>query len=589
MIGKNERCMFATATGALSELPRVDGSEVRKSDTVTEWDVQDGFYTDTVDPATGEHALARITKVSRHLGLKMFDCTLSTRGSFSHVVTASDDHSLITLNPMTLELEKTRPEDAVGRMVPRVVGNEGNNWDVCARHVHIDKDYNADYDLGMFIGLMLGDGWVNCQNRAFIACCDESLQNYILKLLDPATSPLPQKHEASLQRYAPVDDRFSDQERMRFALYFTKEFNRALHTLIGDGAENKRIPEDSMMASRAHLTGILMGLLATDGSVCYSTGTKTKKSASKSVLLHTTSQLLRDGIQELCLRLGIRTTVTPYRGKHSTMTCYAVALSLQDLAREVKAHPAMFRIPVISKQEALDMIVSDLSDDASRGKLNDIVPLPRAVTSEILYANAHGSAYNAYAKGAAVGYISRPAAIAIADMLEKADWSRYEDPTKVPARFRTHHNAQQAMEMVGRWVAMVRDRDISWEHVDSVEPSSCTEGWDCTVPGPYTFTLHTGTVVQDTVNIHVPVSDAARKEARERMRPSRNLIGPANRSIMNKPEKEYIQGLYIATRMGKSPDGRARFFKSLQEAKEAYRQGIIDIDTPIQLPDDSGK
>jgi DNA-directed RNA polymerase beta' subunit len=93
----------------------------------------------------------------------------------------------------------------------------------------------------------------------------------------------------------------------------------------------------------------------------------------------------------------------------------------------------------------------------------------------------------------------------------------------------------------------------------------------------------------DTVNIHVPVSDAARKEAMDRMRPSRNLIGPANRTIMNKPEKEYIQGLYIATRMGKSPDGRTRFFKSLQEAKEAYRQGIIDIDTPIQLPDNSGK
>ena len=93
----------------------------------------------------------------------------------------------------------------------------------------------------------------------------------------------------------------------------------------------------------------------------------------------------------------------------------------------------------------------------------------------------------------------------------------------------------------------------------------------------------------DTVNIHVPVSDSARREAWDRMRPSRNLISPANRATMNKPEKEYIQGLYIATRMGKAVDGRARFFKSLQEAKEAYRQGIIDIDTPIQLPDNADK
>ena len=55
--------------------------------------------------------------------------------------------------------------------------------------------------------------------------------------------------------------------------------------------------------------------------------------------------------------------------------------------------------------------------------------------------------------------------------------------------------------------------------MDSVTESTITEGWDCTVPGPYTFTLSTGTVVQDTVNIHVPVSKAAIKEVRNNMFP----------------------------------------------------------------------
>ena len=86
----------------------------------------------------------------------------------------------------------------------------------------------------------------------------------------------------------------------------------------------------------------------------------------------------------------------------------------------------------------------------------------------------------------------------------------------------------------------------------------------------------------DTVNIHVPVSDNARREAMEKMRPSRNLMAPSNRKIMYKPEKEYMQGLYIATRLA-NDTGRPVIFRTLQEAKEAYRSGAIDIDTPIRI------
>jgi DNA-directed RNA polymerase subunit beta' len=120
-------------------------------------------------------------------------------------------------------------------------------------------------------------------------------------------------------------------------------------------------------------------------------------------------------------------------------------------------------------------------------------------------------------------------------------------------------------------------------HVDKVTPSAVTEGWDCTVPGPYTFSLHDGTIVQDTVNIHAPVSDRARQQAYDRMLPERNLIGMRNRSILYKPEKEYQQGLYIGTRMKKGDDVRVHYFNTLEEAKQAYRQGLIDVDDPIEI------
>jgi len=106
-------------------------------------------------------------------------------------------------------------------------------------------------------------------------------------------------------------------------------------------------------------------------------------------------------------------------------------------------------------------------------------------------------------------------------------------------------------------------------HVVHVNPSVCP-GFNADFDG-------------DAVNIHVPVSDNARKEAMEKMRPSRNLITLSNHKIMYKPEKEYMQGLYIASRMGQAPNGRAQIFRTLEEARDAYRSGVINIDTPIQV------
>lgn len=582
MISNNTKCAFATVTAPLSSLPVIEGSAVAKSDTVTEWDVQDGFYTDTVDPATGKHELARITKVSKHTGLRMFDCTLSMRGSYKHIATVSEDHSLITIDPKTLELTKTRPEDAEGMLVPVVRGNKGNDWDKCARYITMGIELPSSYALGLFIGIMLGDGWVNCQNLAFIACCDRSLQHFILDLVNGGATHIPQRKPATLQIYGPLEDRFSDKDRARIALYIDWKVSKALHDLIGDGAYNKRIPDDCMMASRAHLIGILMGLLATDGSVSYAAGTKAKKKAAKTITINTTSCLLKDGIQELCTRLGIRTGATPYRGIHSKVDCYAVTLSIVDVAAAAKKNPALFRIPMQSKQEALEKIILEVENSPAPQE-TDIVPFPSSMRGEFVTVGANTKFLTYYNNAITKGYIGRKVALKIAKDMEDHDWTSFTEPRSVYAKHRSNRTPEEAEAVVNKWISTVRDTDIAWEHVDSVVPSSCTEGWDCTVPGPYTFVLSTGTVVQDTVNIHVPVSDNARKEALEKMLPSRNLTTLSNHKIMNKPEKEYLQGLYIATRMGKQSPGGTRKFKSLEEARDACRRGEIDVDTPIDL------
>ena len=581
MIKQATKCKFADMTCRMEDVPTVAGSMVQRG-SVTEWDVPEGVFVDTVDPQTGERVLAPMTKVSRHTGLRMFDVYLSSKGSYGHVVTASDDHSLITASPVTGKLEKTRPEDCLGRLVPRVMRGLANSPERCLRTIRIGHSLQASHELGFVIGVIVGDGWVDAKDCLYIACAVPELQQHLLALLRVDRQVLPVTQDARAFRYATTEQRFGSTDMQRITIYTPLWFRQALRCAIGTGATAKRLPEDCLHASRAHMAGVLMGLLATDGSITHSKPAAGKKASSKSCIYHTTSVRLRDDLQELCLRLGIRTGVTPYRGANSTTDCYAITLSLEDLVREMRRTPSLFRMHHAEKQAALDRIAEDMAVPSVKTS-HDLVPFPAELRGPCVYCGVHMSHKDLFNRAIAGGYTSRAAAAGMLEAMEKCDLSGYVEPTSLPKRLRMGLSAEQAQAAVDTLRRIVREDAVTWELVTDVRPSQCTEGWDCTVPGPYTFTLAEGTVVQDTVNVHVPVSDAARRQAWDRMRPSRNLLGLADHGIMNKPEKEYMQGLYIASRMREGE--RPRDFRSLKEAQEAYRRGDIEVDTPIRLLD----
>jgi len=86
----------------------------------------------------------------------------------------------------------------------------------------------------------------------------------------------------------------------------------------------------------------------------------------------------------------------------------------------------------------------------------------------------------------------------------------------------------------------------------------------------------------DAVQYHVPVDDAAVKEAKERMLPSQNLISPGDfKTPMHMPSKEFAGGLYAAS-AGKSKR-RPRIFRNLQDVIAAHNRGEIDIDDEVQV------
>lgn len=86
----------------------------------------------------------------------------------------------------------------------------------------------------------------------------------------------------------------------------------------------------------------------------------------------------------------------------------------------------------------------------------------------------------------------------------------------------------------------------------------------------------------DAMNFHVPTDEGARKEAYERLLPSRSLLSPADfKSPVHAPSNEYVGGLYHATSSKSSR--QARVFRSISDAKAAYARGDIDINDQVQI------
>ena len=84
----------------------------------------------------------------------------------------------------------------------------------------------------------------------------------------------------------------------------------------------------------------------------------------------------------------------------------------------------------------------------------------------------------------------------------------------------------------------------------------------------------------DQMNFHVPVADKAVAQAKEKMFPSKNLFSITDlKSPQHAPGKEMVMGLYQLTREATKKEPVV--FRNQNEATEAYRQGLIQINDPI--------
>lgn len=88
----------------------------------------------------------------------------------------------------------------------------------------------------------------------------------------------------------------------------------------------------------------------------------------------------------------------------------------------------------------------------------------------------------------------------------------------------------------------------------------------------------------DAVQYHVPSDEEARKEALERMLPSRQLLSPADFKTPNyTPHMEYLSGLYNATT---KKNRRTHHFRNKDDVRRAWLAGAIDTGDVVRVLED---
>jgi DNA-directed RNA polymerase subunit beta' len=87
----------------------------------------------------------------------------------------------------------------------------------------------------------------------------------------------------------------------------------------------------------------------------------------------------------------------------------------------------------------------------------------------------------------------------------------------------------------------------------------------------------------DMMAVHIPLSEKAKREARELMLATRNLLKPASGEPIVEPQKDMVLGMYFLTMKRENAKGAGKVFADLDEVKLAYDLDHVHLHAPIRV------
>ena len=559
----------------LEDFPRIESTkEITPSGNIN-YKVPDGISIFTLDNETREFIKKQVTDFSIHPDLEVRIVTTAQH----ETLILSADHSAIVFDFDTGLLTKCKPDDIIGKAIPRsremhaalsddqamireILLKDFSNG---AGHNKVRANAPLTGDFGHFIGLMVGDGWVSKDSRrssntdSFI--CIASIEPGIAKAFEAGVNSLCESDKKMCSVSSPHKydghDCYSEKHTIS-----NSSLAGNISEWIGKGADNKHLPPWFLYTPEEFRLGLLAGLIDTDGSACW---VKAKAKATEQFQLsyHTMSIRLAYEIITLARSLGITAKITGYKGKYYNINFYNKDLYEQQLSLPL-AHTA--------NKTAYEKFLKTIPSKESLDKLNrnDLVPFGPIIFERVkkLLPGATRKKdrdpeqfciYNTMKQGLKTGCVTRAMANKIINIADA------QSPEAIPEF----------------WRSIVADKAVSWTYATKVLKTSKRETmYDITVPGPYTFTTLDGLVIQDTLGVHVPVTAAAVAEAKNFM-PTKVLDDPRDYGVTLKPSHDVQLGLFALTTKGdKKLDNK---FNSLKEAEQAFLRNDINLTDVVTI------
>jgi len=547
----------------IDQMPRIEDTAVEKSARVTEWDVPAGTQLYAIDLKTGQHAWADVTKVSLHRNLVAYTVQLAC----GEMLVVSEDHSVITYNPATGALEKTKPADGVGQFVPRatrmstakpieqvIASREGHEWKL-----------KLTRDVGVFLGLLAGDGCMMGDHVLALYGTGFKAANRAKFTEVVQSGALPYGQHVGELSWVADSLGGGSGLRERSQVGNTAWFSRWLQDHIGHGALNKRVPAFSLQAGPEHLMGVLDGLLSSDGSVSVS---RAKKKPQLLVNFSTSSPDLGLSIQEVCRLLGVATHVTPYKSPTSGKDAWIITLSTVGLKSLVAERQFTLTHPEKNR------ILQEHIDEVSTNRGGDVVPYPLHLHKLMQAAHVDHT-----------GGKKKPSGKTDFGSLDQwkmhGVWSRGAALQWMDAYLKTTTGIMNP-EPFMQYRSLMADRSLRWERVEKADRMhDPMDMWDVTIPGPYTFATSSGLFVQDTVAVHLPIMDATVSDAKNKLMPSKMLLSPKDRDkVVPGLKQEQILGLHNAQAR---PALAKHVFPDERSAMMAIRAGKVRMSDEIEI------